>query len=126
MVSSPDQPTENMVTGFASYGHGGNVHAVSKTKGLALDSILDFSANINPLGPPEWLRPCLSREMDSILHYPDPSASELAGVISERYDVPRKLSWLPTAPLNSSISCPVSLAVRGRSSPFHVILITSR
>ncbi|MBU1137445.1 MAG: aminotransferase class I/II-fold pyridoxal phosphate-dependent enzyme, partial [Proteobacteria bacterium] len=77
-----------MKKGDSSYGHGGNVHAVSRAKGLELESILDFSANINPLGPPEWLRSCVSRELDSILHYPDPSASELAGIISERYRVP--------------------------------------
>ncbi|MBU0944429.1 MAG: cobyric acid synthase [Proteobacteria bacterium] len=77
-----------MKTGDSSYGHGGNVHAVSRAKGVALEAIHDFSANINPLGPPEWLRPCLSREMESLLHYPDPSASELARIISERYGVP--------------------------------------
>ncbi len=71
-----------------SYGHGGNVHATARAKNIDIESILDFSANINPLGPPEWLRPCLSRGLDSILHYPDPSASELARLISERYQVP--------------------------------------
>ncbi len=88
MPSSLLEHVENMKAGDISYGHGGNVHAVSRSKGVELDSILDFSANINPLGPPEWLRPCLSREVDSILHYPDPSASQLAGIISESYEVP--------------------------------------
>lgn len=77
-----------MKTGVSSYGHGGNVHAVARANGVSLEAILDYSANINPLGPPEWLRSCLSREMETILHYPDPAASELAGIVSEKYRVP--------------------------------------
>ncbi|MEA3469432.1 MAG: cobyric acid synthase [Thermodesulfobacteriota bacterium] len=71
----------------SSYEHGGNVHAAASQKSASLEDILDFSANINPFGPPEWLRPCISRELDSILHYPDPYASKLRGIIAEKYNV---------------------------------------
>ena len=30
--------------------HGGNVHKASRNMGTSLENILDFSANINPLG----------------------------------------------------------------------------
>ena len=69
------------------YEHGGNVHAAASARSVAPEDILDFSANINPLGAPEWLRSCISRELDSLLHYPDPTASKLKGIIAKEYGV---------------------------------------
>ena len=36
--------------------HGGNLRALAAQAGCGPENILDFSANINPLGPPPWLR----------------------------------------------------------------------
>lgn len=47
--------------------------------------ILDFSANINPLGPPEWLRPLVSATIGSVAHYPDPDCSALVEAAASRY-----------------------------------------
>ncbi len=69
------------------YGHGGNVRAAADAKGVGVDQLLDFSANINPLGPPHWLRSCLSRAIDDIVHYPDPSAAPLCELIAQKYGV---------------------------------------
>jgi cobyric acid synthase CobQ/L-threonine-O-3-phosphate decarboxylase len=76
------------MTGTFEYGHGGDVHTAASAKSIEIDQILDFSANINPLGAPEWLRSCVSRGLDSVLHYPDPSASVLKTIISKKLDVP--------------------------------------
>ncbi|HID69815.1 MAG TPA: cobyric acid synthase [Desulfobacterales bacterium] len=70
-----------------SYEHGGNVHAAASVKNGRLEDILDFSANINPSGPPEWLRSCISHELDTVLHYPDPYGSGLKKIIAEKYNV---------------------------------------
>lgn len=40
--------------------------------------ILDFSASINPLGPPDWLRDEIASAVPSLVHYPDPEAAPLA------------------------------------------------
>lgn len=69
-------------------GHGGNIHGLARDMGLDISSLLDFSANINPLGPPEWLRPLISREVENLVHYPDPYASALVAAIADRYQVP--------------------------------------
>jgi cobyric acid synthase CobQ/L-threonine-O-3-phosphate decarboxylase len=69
-------------------GHGGNIHAVLQQSGQNYGQIIDFSANINPLGPPEWLRAMVSRELDKILHYPDPDYSDLVQAIATFYQVP--------------------------------------
>jgi len=69
-------------------GHGGNVQALAREMGLHIGDLLDFSANINPLGPPEWLRPLISREVANLVHYPDPYADALVSAIADRYQVP--------------------------------------
>ena len=42
------------------HGHGGNLRQLAAEAGLPETQLLDFSANLNPLGPPEWLRPVIS------------------------------------------------------------------
>ena len=37
--------------------HGGNLHELAARLGCKAEEILDCSANINPLGPPEQLWP---------------------------------------------------------------------
>ena len=69
-------------------GHGGNVHGLARELGIDMATLLDFSANINPLGPPEWLRPLISSEVENLVHYPDPYADKLVLAIAERYQVP--------------------------------------
>lgn len=68
-------------------GHGGNIHAVLQEAGQDYGQIIDFSANINPLGAPEWFRPMVSRELEKILHYPDPEYRLLIQAIANFYDV---------------------------------------
>ncbi len=68
-------------------GHGGNIHAVLQQYGQSYGQIIDFSANINPLGPPDWFRAMVSRELDKILHYPDPDYSQLVKTIAAFYKV---------------------------------------
>ena len=68
-------------------GHGGNVHLISRKNKGALPDIIDFSANINPLGPPHWLRQTVSRELENIVHYPDPDSFELVSAIAKHYSL---------------------------------------
>ena len=46
--------------------HGGNLRELARLAGRAEATILDFSANINPLGPPECLRPVVSRALEQV------------------------------------------------------------
>ena len=63
-------------------GHGGDIARVCETHGLRPDEIIDFSANINPLGYPPGLPARISREFQSVLHYPDIDASPLRAAIA--------------------------------------------
>jgi cobyric acid synthase CobQ/L-threonine-O-3-phosphate decarboxylase len=67
--------------------HGGNVRAMARTLGCNPEEILDFSANINPLGPPAWLRPVVARALAGTAHYPEPRAAGVCRAGAERLGV---------------------------------------
>lgn len=65
--------------------HGSNPHYLYEAAGLALpDSILDFSANINPLGSPAVLHEHWGDLFYGIGTYPDPKAALLKEKIAKR------------------------------------------
>ncbi len=68
-----------MTSGFT---HGGDTRKLALTSGLPEDRIIDFSASLNPLGFPEWLRTVISSKVSSLSRYPDPSCSELGSAVS--------------------------------------------
>ncbi|MHB8770957.1 MAG: cobyric acid synthase [Syntrophales bacterium] len=68
--------------------HGGNITKLAAAAGTEAAEILDFSASINPLGPPEWLRPLISSSVSSLVHYPDPECTELVRAFTERFGCP--------------------------------------
>ena len=76
------------VPGRNRTGHGGNIHGVLREYGRKENQIIDFSANINPLGPPVWIRSLISRELEQILHYPDPEYRLLTEAIAHFCGVP--------------------------------------
>jgi len=65
--------------------HGGNLSQLAAACGRAPHEILDFSANINPLGFPQWLRPMVSATVADLVHYPDPGAGAMTEAICKRY-----------------------------------------
>ncbi len=67
--------------------HGGDLRRLAHEAGVPPGRLIDFSANINPLGPPEWLRSCVSAALDQIVHYPDPVCRELAAAIARFHGV---------------------------------------
>ncbi len=69
-----------------TFEHGGNIHKASRDASPG-EKILDFSANINPLGAPEWLRPVISRELEQVFHYPDPENLELIEAIANHLGI---------------------------------------
>ncbi len=67
--------------------HGGNLRRASEISGLPQNELLDFSASINPLGFPPWLRPLISAQVSSLAHYPDPEAGELVTALATHYRI---------------------------------------
>lgn len=67
--------------------HGGNLRLASEASGLPQSELIDFSANINPLGFPQWLRPLVSAQVSALVHYPDPEAGELVAALAAHHQV---------------------------------------
>ena len=57
--------------------HGGNVELLAPQYGLQVEDVLDFSANINPYGPPPGTFEILSQSWQDISRYPDPHCTQL-------------------------------------------------
>ena len=66
-----------------TFEHGGNIHKILRDSPAKEQKILDFSANINPLGPPEWFRPLISSQLENLIHYPDPENTNFIEAIAE-------------------------------------------
>ena len=75
--------------------HGGNLYRISKKHNIALDEIVDFSANINPLCFPDGLKRILKEDFNKIRMYPDPDCRHLIDVISDRYNI-KKTCLVPS------------------------------
>ena len=67
--------------------HGGNLRQLALSSGIAESELLDFSANVNPLGPPEWLRAVIAANVSALAHYPDPDCTALVAAAAQRYGV---------------------------------------
>lgn len=59
------------------YGHGGDLRTAAEAYGLEEEQFLDFSSNMNPLGPPPSVRSVLNAYAERIHAYPDPAVREL-------------------------------------------------
>jgi len=68
---------------MAHFAHGGDVRALARDLGCEVSDLLDFSANLNPLGPPECLRQVVSRHLSEVVHYPDPHCTALRETIAQ-------------------------------------------
>jgi len=67
--------------------HGGNIWQRAQETGISPRKILDFSANINPLGTPDRLRSIISGQIENLVHYPDPECLSLTGAIAGHFGV---------------------------------------
>lgn len=68
-------------------GHGGDVYRHARDKGIRPADLLDFSVNLNPLGPPSWLRDAISRSISDVIHYPDLNCTAFVEALSKRFGV---------------------------------------
>ena len=74
-------------TGGRSF-HGGDTVGLVAASGLLPRDILDASANINPLGPPDWLDAAFAEGRRVSGRYPDPACRDLRAAASLALEVP--------------------------------------
>lgn len=83
--------------------HGGNVWA-----GRSPADWLDYSANVRPDGPPDWVREALNRAVDVVAYYPQVSMERARAALGAFLHLPPE-RVLPTAGGISAISLAVHL-----------------
>lgn len=74
--------------------HGGNIHRAAREIDIPRCKILDFSANINPLGLSSMGKKSIRRSFNNILHYPDPDYNDLKESISRYYSTLKEFCLL--------------------------------
>lgn len=62
--------------------HGGNIRAMAQKYGFRPEEMIDFSASINPMGLHENIMDAILRNLDFIIHYPDPDYQELIDALA--------------------------------------------
>ena len=67
--------------------HGGNVYKAAQEQRVPVEQIIDFSASINPLGPPAAVLRAIRSAVKQIVHYPDPDCRRLRQELSLRCGV---------------------------------------
>ena len=65
--------------------HGGDLRRAATIVGCNPTAILDFSASLNPLGPPSSVLTAIAQAQVDICHYPDPQSSRLRQAIAHYY-----------------------------------------
>ncbi len=65
--------------------HGGNLKFYSEYYNIPQNLLLDFSANINPLGPNEKLQEILRNNIVNIKDYPEPNSENLLKIAEKKF-----------------------------------------
>ena len=67
--------------------HGGNLREAAQRFDLREKDLVDFSSNVNPLGPSRAARSAVKRCLDRLDRYPDPDAEELRKAIARYFGI---------------------------------------
>lgn len=67
--------------------HGGNLTWAAQLAGCSPGEILDFSASINPLGPPKSAIAAIYENLSFLSNYPDPNYSQLRSSLSQFHQI---------------------------------------
>jgi len=67
--------------------HGGNLAWAASLAGCSPFAILDFSASINPLGPPASAITAIQSNLSALPHYPDPNYQALRQALSAAHNL---------------------------------------
>lgn len=87
--------------------HGGDVW-----QGGSPGDYLDFSANLNPDGPPEWVRAAMREGLEAARYYPDPRARAATAGLSAFLNLP-EACLLPTSGGIEAAALTAALPVAG-------------
>ncbi|MBS3737077.1 pyridoxal phosphate-dependent class II aminotransferase, partial [Candidatus Bipolaricaulota bacterium] len=96
---------KNYLKEISSPRHGGRVEEVAEARGIEPESLLDFSANMNPLAPPSGLKDHLVESLGQLEIYPDDRYGEFRNSVVDflRNEVGTRISPEKVVPGNGSV-----------------------
>lgn len=68
--------------------HGGNIYQVARQLGVKPETLIDFSASINPLGYAPRVKKALASPDTAVLNYPDPDAHAFINALAAYHHLP--------------------------------------
>ncbi len=92
--------------------HGGNLWELSRRTGFGPGEILDYSANINPAGPPPWIRDALLAAASRVGHYPDPECTSPREAASRKFGLPPESFLFADGADSLLFALPLALGVK--------------
>ncbi|MFH0771549.1 MAG: threonine-phosphate decarboxylase CobD [Candidatus Omnitrophota bacterium] len=92
--------------------HGGNIWRIARRYGLRPNEILDFSANINPLGLSPRVKSAICDNLGSLISYPDPDCGILKNELSDRIGIDSRGLLIGNGSVELIYLIPRALAVR--------------
>lgn len=78
---------------LARPGHGGNLSWAASIAGCSVSDVLDFSASINPWGPPQSALEAIQTHLGDLKAYPDPQYRVLREALSQIHS-PLEPDWI--------------------------------
>ena len=67
--------------------HGGQVYQFAKQLGRPVESLLDFSASVNPIGPSTSVLKAMRKAVNECQHYPDLHAEDLRAQLAQEHHI---------------------------------------
>jgi threonine-phosphate decarboxylase len=71
--------------------HGGDLASIARTYGIDAATLVDFSSNVDPFGPPTGVRAALrelaARSFHDLARYPEPTSAALRDAFGQRHGV---------------------------------------
>ncbi|MCC5910263.1 MAG: threonine-phosphate decarboxylase [Clostridiaceae bacterium] len=74
--------------------HGGNIFEIQRNCNIDKNQLLDYSANINPLGVPQTFKKIMKESLEDIEHYPDIHYDALKTAIEKYYTIDKSHIYL--------------------------------
>jgi threonine-phosphate decarboxylase len=85
MTHLGDPPDHQIMPSLAPHHHGGQPQMAFHRLGLTPRSVIDFSVNVNPLGPPQEFLDLWPALRDEASHYPTPEGEGVRQFYGERF-----------------------------------------
>ncbi len=86
-MRSGNSGVPQMALNQSAEAHGGDVFAIARQHGWDWRDVIDFSANMNPLGPSPLVKPAICQALDRIVHYPERESIRLRNALAQEWNL---------------------------------------